>query len=215
MLLKGVNKRVIVIKNPESEIFEKAYFIVKNKSIFNKAKENEMVLEANRIIADYSRQQKQKISAADIKNKSGGKNSKTNKSEKSEKKAADNVPHFITEPDFDDADGINDINDIDDIDEDFDGDFFSGEKFFAGNSSAGLSESDRLNLKPYSPLLGSGNSGFKFISAKKICGKRGARGFKFFRLPRPKAPPKSFFVGVGVMSALIIAVRIFAFILSR
>ena len=35
MLLKGVNKRVIVIKNPESEIFEEAYFIIRSSNIIN------------------------------------------------------------------------------------------------------------------------------------------------------------------------------------
>ena len=163
MLLKGVSKRVIIIKNPESEIFEEAYFIVKNKSIFNQAKENEMVLEANRIISDYSRQQK--IAAGEIKNKS-------------EKKLSDTLPDFG------------------------DDEFFEDAKFFAGNNfGENFGEKDNLSKFSY-PVQ---SQGFKLISAKKI---------SKFKLPEIKAPPRSFFIGIGVMSAIIIAARILEFILS-
>ena len=161
MLLKGVNKRVIIIKNPESEIFEEAYFIVKNKSIFNQANENEMVLEANRIISDYSRQQK--IAAGEL------------KSNKNEKKISDTLPGYGDEELFEDA------------------------KFFGENN---FGEPDNLNKFPY-PLQ---SSGFKLVSSKKI---------RKIKLPEIKAPPRSFFIGIGVMSALIIAARIFEFILAR
>ena len=156
MLLKGVNKRVIIIKNPESEIFEEAYFIVKNKSIFNQAKENEMVLEANRIISDYSKQQK--IAAGDNKN---------NKNEK-------NKPDFAGDDLFDETD------------------------FFAKNNF----DSNSLSKFAYPPQ----SSGFKLVSSRKI---------RKFKLPPFRVPPKSFFIGVGFMSAIIIAARIFEFILSR
>ena len=156
MLLKGVNKRVIVIKNPESEIFEEAYFIVKNKSIFNQARENEMVLEANRIISDYSRQQK--ISAGENK----GKNEKK-------------TPGFSDEELFDEID------------------FFE---------KGGAGDADKLSKLVY-PVH---SSGFGFISSKKI---------RKLRLPSLKVPPKSFFIGVGFMSAIIIAARVLEFILSR
>ena len=161
MLLKGVNKRVIIIKNPESEIFEEAYFIVKNKSIFNQAKENEMVLEANRIISDYSRQQK--IAAGEIKNN------------KNEKKVSDTLPGFDDEEFFEDA------------------------KFFAENN---FGEPNNLSKFSY-PVQ---SSGFKLVSSKKI---------RKIKLPEIKAPPRSFFIGIGVMSAFIIAARIFEFVLSR
>ena len=158
MLLKGVSKRVIIIKNPESEIFEEAYFIVKNKSIFNQAKENEMVMEANRIISDYSRQQK--IAAGEVKNG---------------KKISDTMPGFGEEELLGDA------------------------KFFGGDA---FGEPDGLNKFTY-PLQ---SSGFKFISSKKI---------RKIKLPKIQAPPRSFFIGIGVMSALIIAARIFEFILAK
>ena len=159
MLLKGVNKRVIIIKNPESEIFEEAYFIVKNKGIFSKAKENEMVLEANRIIADYSKQQK--IAAGEVKNG------------KKEKRAVDNS--------------------IDD-------DIFDDAKFFAGHN---FGEADNISKfsHPVQP-----SPGFKLVSSKKI---------RKLKLPELKTPPKSFFIGIGVMSAIVIAARIFEFVLSR
>lgn len=59
MMLKGINKRVIIIKNPNSEIFEEAYFIVKTgKGLFKTPKQNDMVAEANRIITEYHKQQR-------------------------------------------------------------------------------------------------------------------------------------------------------------
>lgn len=161
MLLKGINKRVIIIKNPESEIFEEAYFIVKNKSIFNQAKENDMVLEANRIISDYSRQQK--MATNDSKNN------------KSEKKAVNNTAEFSDE------------------------DIFSENDFFAKNNFGGSSHLSK-------PAYPAQSSGFKLVSSRKI---------RKFKLPDFKIPPKSFFIGIGVMSAIIIAARIFEFILSR
>lgn len=56
-MIKGINKRVIIIKNPDSEIFEEAYFIVKNKNFFRTPKESDMVGEANRLITEYHEQQ--------------------------------------------------------------------------------------------------------------------------------------------------------------
>ena len=119
-----------------------------------------MVLEANRIISDYSRQQK--IAAGEIKNKN-------------EKKIADTLPDFG------------------------DDEFFEDAKFFAGNN---FSVSDNPGKFSY-PVQ---SSGFKLVSSKKI---------KKIKLPELKAPPRSFFIGIGVMSAVIIAARIFEFILSR
>ena len=56
-LLKGVNKRVIIIKEPQSEIFEEAYFIMRSgKGLIKTPKENDMVAEANRILSAYNSQ---------------------------------------------------------------------------------------------------------------------------------------------------------------
>ncbi|MBE6687764.1 MAG: hypothetical protein E7588_00635 [Ruminococcaceae bacterium] len=54
-MIKGCTKRVIVIKNPEGNYFDEAYFIVKER--FNEQKqsassETKMIDEANRIISD-------------------------------------------------------------------------------------------------------------------------------------------------------------------
>ena len=158
-MLKGINKRVIIIKNPESEIFEEAYFIVKNKSIFTQAKENDMVLEANRIISDYSRQQKVAV------NKSGDNKIKSSKI----------GGEIISEEDI------------------FDDDFF-----MQGHSDK-ISNLSKLAYPP------SKSPAFRLVSSKKI---------KKFKLPVLKAPPRSFFIGVGLMSAIIIAARILEYILS-
>ena len=176
MLLKGVNKRVIVIKNPESEIFEEAYFIVKNKSIFNQAKENEMVIEANRIISDYSRQQKTSLG--------DNKNTGNDKNYKNEKRTAGGAPQFTAS-----AAGV----------------FSDDAKFFDENNFGASRHSDSLK---YAPL----SSGFKLVSSKKISGINRIRSFGRHKI---KPPPKSFFIGIGVMGALILAARILEFILFR
>ena len=48
-MIKGCSRKVIVIKNPESELFEEAYFIVNPKK--SERKQNDLLAEANRIIS--------------------------------------------------------------------------------------------------------------------------------------------------------------------
>ena len=183
-MLKGVNKRVIIIKNPESEIFEEAYFIVKNKNLFRQARENEMVLEANRIIADYSKQQK--ISAAFA---SENKNNKTKNDTGSQKnKPSKKSPDSITA----DADSKHELTDADlEIEDDFLDDIY----FFTENPPKAYPSSGHA-------------SDFEFVSSKKLKGVQAGR----WGSRRLQAPPKSFFVGIGVMSAVIIAARVIEFI---
>ena len=179
-MLKGVNKRVIIIKNPESEIFEEVYFIIKNKSLFRQARENEMVLEANRIIADYSKQQK--ISAGFA---SGNKNTKTKNGPGNQKsKPSKKSPNSLTSAD-------NEHNVIDSVDDDFLNDIY----FFTENPPKSCPPSNH-------------DSDFEFVSSKKL--KRTQSGHWGSRRFQP--PPKSFFVGIGVMSAVIIAARVIEFI---
>ena len=105
MLLKGVNKRVIIIKNPESEIFEEAYFIVKSgKGFFKQAKENEMVMEANRIISDYSRQHKSLTEK-----EKHGKPDKPDASDISDKSNIANIADISDMPDKSDVSDNSDI----------------------------------------------------------------------------------------------------------
>ena len=181
-LLKGVNKRVIVIKNPESEIFEEAYFIVKNKSLFRQAKENEMVLEANKIIADYSKQQKISAGFASENKNNKTKNNPDSQKNKTQKKSLSSVDSEHSE-----------INDADD-------DFLDDIYFFAEDPS----KTPILDVGPRA----SHESDFEFVSSKKL--KRAQAGQWGTR--RIQAPPKSFFFGIGVMSAIIIAARVIEFI---
>lgn len=55
-MIKGCSKRVIVIKNPNGDYFDEAYFILKDrfsaKSYDTATCETKMIDEANRIIAD-------------------------------------------------------------------------------------------------------------------------------------------------------------------
>ena len=48
-MIKGCSRRVIVIKHPESELFEEAYFIVNPKKC--ERKQSDLLAEAGRIIA--------------------------------------------------------------------------------------------------------------------------------------------------------------------
>jgi hypothetical protein len=212
MLLKGVNKRVIIIKNPGSEIFEEAYFIVKSgnaKSAFKQSKENEMVIEANRIISDYHNQQRSIIEKNGIassigsdmpeldnflnvkKENAGNINNNTENTGKSEKKI-----NNIEKTDKNKKE--NKLNDVrtritdDGIFEDenfFDNIQNPTDKYYRNPDFIGYSEGEKI-CKP----------AFGFISSKKI------------RRKNIPIPPKSFFVGVGFMSAVIILIKLFEFV---
>ena len=52
-MIKGCQKRVLWVKNIESECFEGAFFIVSDKSVERNREEGSMVAEANRIISSY------------------------------------------------------------------------------------------------------------------------------------------------------------------
>lgn len=56
-MLKGAQKRMIVVKTADSEIFEEAYFVVRGGVERSKP---DMVLEANRIIDGCSEKRKEK-----------------------------------------------------------------------------------------------------------------------------------------------------------
>ena len=54
-MIKGYSKRVIVVKNPSSDYFDEAYFILKERFAMQKqlpSCETKMIDEANRIISD-------------------------------------------------------------------------------------------------------------------------------------------------------------------
>ena len=51
-MIKGCQKNVVWIRSTESELFEEAYFIVSDKIKRKHISENDMVSEANRLIAD-------------------------------------------------------------------------------------------------------------------------------------------------------------------
>ena len=52
VVIKGCQKNVVWIRSTESELFEEAYFIVSDKVKRKHISENDMVSEANRLIAD-------------------------------------------------------------------------------------------------------------------------------------------------------------------
>jgi len=225
MLLKGVNKRVIIIKNPGSEIFEEAYFIVKSgsvKGIMKQSKENEMVIEANRIISDYHNQQRSIIEKNGIASSIGGdiseldnflnakkenfinfnnidktnkKTDKINNIEKPEKNKKENK--------FNDINNIEINQSIADLTDD---EIFEDEKIFE-NMQNSANKYDDFYRSPDFIRYGEDEKLYKFpfdfISSKKI------------RNKNIKIPPKSFFIGVGFMSAIIILIRLVEYILLR
>lgn len=52
IVIKGCQKNVVWIRSTESELFDEAYFIVSDKVKRKHISENDMVSEANRLIAD-------------------------------------------------------------------------------------------------------------------------------------------------------------------
>ena len=217
MLLKGINKRVIVIKNPESEIFEEAYFIVKSsdiKGVFKQSKENEMVIEANRIITDYHNQQRSIIEKngiasgvgddmAELDNFLNGKNNKItgfgNTGKSNEK--------FGNTEKTDKNKKENKLNETQKLARVSDDEIFEDEKFFENIQN----NADKFEDLYHNPELAAygrekpHKPAFRFISSKKI-------RFRNLRIPMP---PKSFFIGVGFMSAIIILIRLLEVILLR
>jgi len=268
MLLKGVNKRVIIIKNPESEIFEEVYFIVKSgKGFFKQVKENEMVMEANRIISDYSRQQKNLIEKE--KHEKQGKSDSTGSTDNADN--ADNTDNTEISDKLDKLDTPDKVDKTDKTDKstDISGmtadiDRFLNDKIQSlekpninakSNSKSNpnpmsnltdeeifedgiLPESDYCahtfdylpssiisdisndtnvdNVSGISGISGISNISdiygtnpkFKLISSKK------SRKFRKHGLSL-SLPPKSFFAGIGFMSAVVIAIRVLEFIFAR
>ncbi len=49
-MVRGCQKKIIYLKNIESRIFDEAYFIVKDNSLYENKPECDMVKEANRIL---------------------------------------------------------------------------------------------------------------------------------------------------------------------
>ena len=222
MLLKGVNKRVIVIKNPGSEIFEEAYFIIKSggvKGVIKQSKENEMVIEANRIISDYHNQQRSIIEKNGIASSIGGDMSeldnflngkkdnisKINNTEKTEKNKKENK--------FGDIKNIKINQSMANLSDE---EIFEDEKIFENMQ---INEKENENENKYDDFYRSSDfigyseeeksfkSAFDFISAKKIRKKNNSISFSF--------PPRSFFIGVGFMSAVIILIRLIEYILLK
>lgn len=55
-MIKGCTKRVVVVKDVQSDIFEEAYFILRPGTNKNKAqtRENDIITEANRLVVGKS-----------------------------------------------------------------------------------------------------------------------------------------------------------------
>jgi len=220
MLLKGINKRVIIIKNPESEIFEEAYFIIKSgniKGVIKQSKENEMVTEANRIITDYHNQQVSIIEKNGIASSIGGDISEldnflsgkkenkniVNNTEKSNKKSKKNEKVEK----FENTENKSEINQP--LSHLSDNEIFEDEKFLENIQN----EPEKYGMfykNPdfmiYSEEVKPYKSSFDFVSSKKTCNP--VKNMSLFM----RLPPKSFFIGVGFMSLVVILIRLFEFV---
>ncbi len=51
-MVRGCQKKIIYLKNTQSKIFEEAYFVIRDKGLYEKADECDMVREANRILEE-------------------------------------------------------------------------------------------------------------------------------------------------------------------
>ena len=58
--MRGTQKRVVYLKNTGSELFDEAYFIIKEntKRAFLETTEDDLIKEANRIINEHTREKK-------------------------------------------------------------------------------------------------------------------------------------------------------------
>ena len=211
MLLKGVNKRVIIIKNPGSEIFEEAYFIIKSgsvKGVIRQSKENEMVIEANRIISDYHNQQRSIIEKNGIASSVGGDMTELDNFLNSKKGSVNNFNNIEKTEKNKKGSKFNEIKNIE-INQPTtnlsDDEIFEDEKIFENMQNNANKYDDFYKNTDF---IGHGEeksykSAFDFISSKKI------------RSKNIRIPSRSFFIGVGFMSAIIILIRLFEYILLR
>ena len=216
MLLKGVNKRVIIIKNPGSEIFEEAYFIIKSGSVkgaIKQSKENEMVIEANRIISDYHNQQRSIIEKNGIASSIGGDMAELDNFLNVKKDGGNNINNFnnidkAQKPDKNKKENkVAEVKNIE-INQSMadltDEEIFEDEKIFENmQNNANKYEGFYQNFDFVGYEEDKYKYAFDIISTKK---------------PRRKSipiPPKSFFIGVGFMSAIIILIRLIEYILLR
>ena len=62
-MIRGAQKKMIVVKTAESEVFEEAYFVLRRESL---AEEADMVREASRIIESHD-MKKRRVDGAKIK----------------------------------------------------------------------------------------------------------------------------------------------------
>lgn len=51
-MLKGCQRKIIMLKNTGSNIFEEAYFVIRDSALRSHVSEADMIAEANRIIRD-------------------------------------------------------------------------------------------------------------------------------------------------------------------
>ena len=170
-VLKGINKRVIVIKNLNSELIEEAHFILKNgKGALKTSKENEMIVEANRIISEYHSQQRQ------IAEKSS----------------------FVQEANPTAMPPVSNLANLSDEE------IFEDSKFFEHmqNSPNSKNYINNLNLNAKNLTRDNLKSAFNSDSAK--------RG----KIKKRKVSPKSFFIGIGVMSAIVIVIKFIEYIMG-
>ena len=59
-MIKGCSRRVIYMKNTDSEIFDEAYFVLRRREEREEGRECDMVREAERIIRESMTEKKQK-----------------------------------------------------------------------------------------------------------------------------------------------------------
>ncbi len=58
-MIKGFNRRVVVMKNPDSKMFDEAFFVVKENAVFDR-KEKSPVEAAKKIIRDLEEESRGK-----------------------------------------------------------------------------------------------------------------------------------------------------------
>ena len=59
-MLKGIQKKMVVLNIQDSKIFESAYFIMKNQVKLTPPDDNAVLLEANRIVSESLPKKKKK-----------------------------------------------------------------------------------------------------------------------------------------------------------
>ena len=187
-MLKGINKRIIIIKKLNSETIEEAYFILKNgNDAVKSAKKNEIVIEANKIITEYHSQQRQLTDKGSVQET----NAEFEKFLHSKTESKTEEPDSTIPPPVSNLMNLSNLSNLSDEE------IFEDSKFFEQIQHTSTPKDYFHSPNPNTQHF----SNFSKKRAKST--------------PKKLRIPLGFWAGMGVMSAIIMAIKLIEYIIIQ